>query len=313
MKNTTGSQDNIFTAIGNTPLVKLQRVMPADCADIYVKLEYYNPTGSYKDRMALAIIEEAEKRGDLKKGMTVAECTGGSTGTSLAFVCSVKGYRFRVVSSDAFAKEKLQSMRLFGAELEIVKSENGKITPGLIPDMIKRTEEIHAEGNVYLTRQFENKDAFTGYFSIGKEIIEQLDKPVDVFCGAVGTAGMIMGVSAALKKNNPLTRIIALEPASAPLISKGIKGMHKVDGIGVGFLPPMLEKTVYDEVRTIKEEDARNMAKRLAAEEGIFAGTSSGLNLAAAIEIAKELGPDHTVVTVACDSGMKYLAGGLFD
>jgi len=313
MKNTTGSQDNIFRAIGNTPLVKLQRVMPADCADIYVKLEYYNPTGSYKDRMALAIIEEAEKRGDLKKGMTVAECTGGSTGTSLAFVCSVKGYRFRVVSSDAFAKEKLQSMRLFGAELEIVKSENGKITPGLIPDMIKRTEEIHAEGNVYLTRQFENKDAFTGYFSIGKEIIEQLDKPVDVFCGAVGTAGMIMGVSAALKKNNPLTRIIALEPASAPLISKGIKGEHKVDGIGVGFFPPMLEKTVYDEVRIIKEEDARNMAKRLASEEGIFAGTSSGLNLAAAIEIAKELGPDHTVVTVACDSGMKYLAGGLFD
>jgi cysteine synthase A len=313
MKNTTGSQHNIFTAIGNTPLVKLQRVMPADCADIYIKLEYYNPTGSYKDRMALAIIEEAEKRGDLKKGMTVAECTGGSTGTSLAFVCSVKGYRFRVVSSDAFAKEKLQSMRLFGAELEIVKSENGKITPGLIPDMIKRTEEIHAEGNVYLTRQFENKDAFTGYLSIGKEIIEQLDKSVDVFCGAIGTAGMIMGVSAALKKKNPLTRIIALEPASAPLISKGIKGTHKVDGIGVGFFPPMLEKTVYDEVRTIKEEDARNMAKRLAAEEGIFAGTSSGLNLAAAIEIAKELGPDHTVVTVACDSGMKYLAGGLFD
>jgi len=313
MVNSSRPGNHIFGAIGNTPLVRLQNIVPAGCASIYIKLEYYNPTGSYKDRMALAIIEEAEKRGTLKKGMTVVECTGGSTGTSLAFICSVKGYRFRVVSSDAFAREKLQAMQLFGAELELVLSQEGKITPDLIPAMIKRTQEINAEGNVYLTNQFANKDAVKGYRALGNEIIGQVGGQVSVFCGAVGTAGMIMGVSAVLKEKDPTTRIIALEPASAPLLSAGVKGTHKIDGIGVGFVPPLLEKTAYDEIRTVDEAEARAMAKRLAAEEGIFAGTSSGLNVAAAIKIAKELGTGHNVVTVACDSGMKYLAGGLFD
>jgi len=313
MINSSIPGDGIFSAVGNTPLVRLQKIVPAGCASVYIKLEYYNPTGSYKDRMALAIIEEAEKRGTLKKGMVVVECTGGSTGTSLAFICSVKGYRFRVVSSDAFAREKLQTMRLFGAELELVFSEEGKITPDLIPAMIKRTQEINAEGNVYLTNQFNNKDAIKGYRVMGNEIISQVGGPVDAFCGAVGTAGMIMGVSAALKEENPATKIIALEPGSAPLISQDIKGTHKIDGIGVGFVPPLLEKAAYDEIRTVAEADARAMAKRLAAEEGIFAGTSSGLNVVAAIQIAKELGTGCNVVTVACDSGMKYLAGGLFE
>jgi len=303
---------DISKAIGNTPLVRLKNIVPDNCASVYVKLEYYNPTGSYKDRMALAIIEEAEKRGALKSGMSVVECTGGSTGTSLAFVCSVKGYRFKVVSSDAFAKEKLQSMRVFGAELEIFPSENGKITPDLIPRMIKRAEEISLQEGAYLTKQFENRDAIKGYGNLGKEILEQIDAPIDAFCGAVGTAGMLMGVSIQLKNANPATRIIALEPASAPLLSKGTKGSHKVDGIGVGFIPPLLSKDAYDEVMAIEEADARNMAKQLAAEEGIFAGTSTGLNVCAAIGIGKALGPGHTVVTVACDSGMKYLAGGLF-
>ncbi|MEO5683292.1 MAG: cysteine synthase family protein [Chitinophagaceae bacterium] len=307
------SNQNIFSAVGNTPLVKLQHIVPADCAAVYVKLEYFNPTGSYKDRMALAIIEEAEKRGTLKKGMTVVECTGGSTGTSLAFVCSVKGYPFRVVSSDAFAKEKLQSMQLFGARLELVPSEGGMITPDLIPRMMKRAEDIGVEGNTYLTKQFQNKDALEGYRIMAQEIVHQLGGRVDVFCGAVGTAGMLMGVSSILKKTDTATRIIVLEPASAPLIAEGIKGLHKVEGTAVGFVPPLLDKTAYDDVRTVPEEEARCMAKRLAAEEGIFAGTSTGLNVTAAIKIAQELGPGHTVVTVACDSGMKYLASGLFD
>lgn len=306
-------QHNILRAIGNTPLVKLQHIVPPDCADIYVKLEYYNPTGSYKDRMALAIIEEAEKRGTLKPGMQVVECTGGSTGTSLAFVCSVKGYRFRVVSSDAFAKEKLQSMRLFGAELELFASDNGKITPDLIPRMIERAKEIGEQEGGYLTKQFENRDALEGYRVMGKEIIQQLDQPIDVFCAAVGTAGMLTGVSMELKETNAGTKVIALEPASAPLISQGVKGAHKVDGIGVGFVPLLLSEENYDDVMAIDEAEAREMAKLLAAKEGIFAGTSSGLNVCAAIEIGKKLGPGHTVVTVACDSGMKYLAGGLFD
>ncbi|MDN3581150.1 PLP-dependent cysteine synthase family protein [Mucilaginibacter flavus] len=304
---------DISNAIGNTPLVKLKNIVPENCASIYVKLEYYNPTGSYKDRMALAIIEEAEKRGALKPGMAVVECTGGSTGTSLAFVCSVKGYKFKVVSSDAFAKEKLQSMRLFGADLELFPSENGKITPNLIPRMIERAREISQQEGAYLTRQFENRDALEGYRVMGREILNQLDGPVNVFCAAVGTAGMITGVSLALREANPATKVIALEPASAPLISLGTKGSHKVDGIGVGFVPPLLNKNNYTDVMAIDEADARSMAKLLAAKEGIFAGTSSGMNVCAAIKIGKVLGPGHTIVTVACDSGMKYLAGGLFD
>lgn len=313
MNNNPYLTDNITNTVGNTPLIKLKKIVPADCAAIYVKLEYFNPTGSYKDRMALAIIEEAEKRGELKQGMTVVESTAGGTGTALALICSAKGYRFKAVSSDAFAKEKLQSMRLFGAEVELVPSEEGKITPDLVPRMIARAQEIAAQPDAYWTKQFENKDAIEGYMAMGKEILNQLNAPIDVFCGGVGTAGMITGVSIELKKANPQTRVVVLEPASAPLISKGIKGNHKVDGIAPGFIPPLLDKKNYDEVRAIEESEARNMARLLAAEEGIFAGLSSGLNVVAAIQLGKELGPGHVVVTVACDSGMKYLASGLFD
>ncbi|MEO7988376.1 MAG: cysteine synthase family protein [Chryseolinea sp.] len=305
--------NNILDAIGNTPLVKLKKIVPENSASVYVKLEYFNPTGSYKDRMALAIIEGAEKRGALKHGMTVVECTGGSTGTSMAFVCAIKNYAFRVVSSDAFAKEKLMSMRLFGANLELVQSEGGMITPNLIPKMIERAKEITTETNGYWTMQFENKDAFEGYKKLGYEITEQLNSPVDLFCAGVGTAGMFMGVAQALRSKNKQTKLVALEPASAPLLSKGIKGSHKVEGIATGIVPPLLDKAYYDSVEAIEESDARIMAKRLAAEEGILAGTSSGLNVAAAIKLAKELGPGHNIVTVACDSGMKYFASGLFN
>ena len=303
----------VLDVIGNTPLVQLKKIVPPGSAEIYIKLEYFNPTGSYKDRMALAIVEEAEKRGTLKPGMKVLECTGGSTGTSLAFICSVKGYPFHVISSDAFAKEKLQSMRLFGADLELVASEGGRITPDLIPKMIKRAEELNAQGNVYWTRQFENEDALAGYKIMGGEILSQISGPVHTFCAAAGTSGMFSGVSRRLKDANPNTRSVVLEPASAPLLSQGIKGSHRIDGVGVGFIPPLLRKTDYDEVQTVEEADARMMARRLAKEEGIFAGTSTGLNVVAALQIAKEIGPFNAVVTVACDSGMKYLASGLFE
>jgi cysteine synthase len=308
------SQSNtILDAIGNTPLVKLKKVVPENAASVYVKLEYFNPTGSYKDRMALAIIEAAEKRGTLKPGMTVVECTGGSTGTSMAFVCAIKNYAFRVVSSDAFAKEKLISMRLFGANLELVESEGGMITPNLIPKMIERAKEITAETKGYWTMQFENKDALEGYKQLGYEIMEQLNSPVDLFCAGVGTAGMFMGVAQALRSKNEQTKLVVLEPASAPLLSKGIKGSHTVEGIATGMIPPLLEKAYYDSVEAIEESEARSMAKRLAAEEGILVGTSSGLNVVAAIKLAKELGSGHNIVTVACDSGMKYFASGLFN
>lgn len=303
----------ITSAIGNTPLIKLRHIVPAECADIYVKLEYVNPTGSYKDRMALAMIEEAEQRGTLRPGMTVIECTAGNTGTSLAFVCGAKGYRFQAISSDAFAKEKLQAMRVFGAEVALLSNEGKGITPDLIPRMISHVQQLSLQEGFYWTRQFENTDALEGFREMGTEILRQLAQPVDVFCAAVGTAGMLAGVSQELKRANPATSVVVLEPASAALLSQGTPGSHKVDGIGVGFVPPLLAKASYDAVRAVAEPDARRTAKLLASEEGILAGTSTGLNVAAAIALGKELGPGRVVVTVACDSGLKYLSSGLFD
>jgi cysteine synthase A len=304
---------SLTEAVGHTPVVKLRCVVPENSADVFVKLESFNPTGSYKDRMALAMIEEAEKRGDLKPGMTVVEYTGGSTGSSLAFICAARGYRFRVVSSDAFATEKLRTMLAFGGELDIVKSENGQITPDLIPKMIERAKELAAEEATYATDQFNNVDSLLGYAAIGRELLEQLDTPIDAFCGAVGTAGMVMGVASVLKRARPETRVVVFEPASSAVISTGRAGSHRVEGIGVGFVPPLLDATLFDEARAVAEAEGREMARRLAKEEGIFAGTSSGLNVAGALQLARELGAGRTVVTVACDSGLKYLSGDLYD
>ena len=302
---------NILKTIGNTPLVKLSKIVPPHCADIYVKLEYFNPTGSYKDRMALAIVEEAEKRGDIKNGTAIVEYTGGSTGTSLAFICAVKGHRFKAITSDAFAKEKIQTIQLFGAELEIIPSVGGKITPDLFVRMEERVLQLQKEG-AYWTEQFENKDAIIGYSKMGKEIIDQLNRPITVFCAGVGTAGMMTGVGSELRKANGAIRIVALEPDGSPFLTKGEKGSHRVEGIGTGRIPPLLKKEAYDEAMAIDESKARETARLMASQEGIFAGTSSGLNVSAAIEIGKKLGPGHTIVTIACDSGMKYLAGDLY-
>ncbi len=299
-------------AVGRTPLVKIGKILPPDHADVFVKLEALNPTGSYKDRMALAMIEEAEKRGELRPGMTVVEYTGGSTGSSLAFVCAAKGYTLKIVSSDAFAAEKLATMRAFGAELELIPSTGGQITPDLVPRMMERAKELAAEDDTYATDQFNNYDSLVGYRGIGRELLDQLDRPIDVFCGAVGTAGMLMGVSGVLRGARSETRIVAFEPASSAVISTGEAGAHHVEGIGVGFVPPLLDCALYDEARGIDEQDGRAMARRLAREEGIFAGTSSGLNVTGAVRLARELGPGKTVVTVACDSGLKYLAGDLY-
>jgi cysteine synthase A len=304
--------NNILHAIGNTPLVKLNHIPDQAGAAVYVKLEYFNPTASYKDRMALSVIEEAEKRNDLKPGMTVIENTAGSTGTSLAFVCAAKRYRFKAISSDAFSKEKLRAIQLFGAELELIENGNAGITADLIPRMIAHVREMSKQDGFYWTKQFENPDVLTGYSKMGCEIIAQIGKPIHTFCAAVGTAGMFVGVSKELKKSNSETRIIALEPASAPLLTKGVKGTHNVEGIAPGFVPPFLQHLRYDEAKAIEEHEARLMAKRLVKEEGIFAGLSTGLNIAAAVEMAKALSPYDVVVTVACDSGLKYLSTGLY-
>lgn len=307
------NQPAMLRAIGNTPLIALQKIPQAHSAEILVKLEYYNPTGSYKDRMALAMIAEAEARGDLRPGMTVVEYTGGSTGSSLAFICAVKGYRLKIVTSDVFAREKLQTMRAFGADLTLVPGVNQQVTPDLTPRMIEKAREIASQVGTYFTDQLNNPDVVKGYEPMGEEILAQVDGPIHAFCGGVGTAGMLMGVARVLRRNGSMVKVIALEPAESPLLTKGTTGDHDVEGIGIGLYPPLLDKTLYDEALAIEEEEAREMARRLAREEGIFAGTSTGLNVAGALRLARELGPGQRVVTVAVDTGLKYLAGDLFN
>jgi cysteine synthase len=307
-----GVRNSVLEAIGNTPVVKLRKVVTREMADVVVKLEYYNPTGSYKDRMALAMIEGAEERGSLRPGMRVVEYTGGSTGSSLALVCAIKGYAFVPVSSDGFAREKLQTMRLFGADLRIIPSENGKLTPELFRTMIDTAKKLGEEPGSYYTDQFNNADAIQGYMGIGNELFEQAGPEIAAFCGGVGTAGMLMGVSRALKSRGAKTKMVALEPSSSPVLTMGKGGPHRVEGIAAGFRPPHLKDGQFDEVRTVDEQEARAMARRLAKEEGIFAGTSSGLNVVAALQLAREIGPGKIVATVAVDSGLKYLAGDLY-
>ena len=303
--------DSVLHAIGHTPLVRLKRLAPRGSAEIVVKLEYFNPTGSYKDRMALAMIEGAEKRGALKPGMRVVEYTGGSTGSSLAMVCAMKGYDFHPLASDAFSAEKLDTMRAFGADLELMPSDGGKVTPALFDRFKARIKELTKDPNTFWTDQFNNGDAIEGYAGIGRELAEQIGT-VDVFVGMVGTAGMLVGVSRALKHAGQATRIVALEPSTSPFLTTGKGGAHRVEGTAAGFWPPHLAKDTYDEVRVIDENAGRAMAKRAAKEEGVFAGTSTGMNLAAALELARELGPGKVVATVACDTGLKYLAGDLY-
>lgn len=305
-------RESVLQAIGNTPVVRLRKLVSPDMADVLVKLEYYNPTGSYKDRMALSMIEGAEARGDLRPGMRVVEWTGGSTGSSLAMVCAIKGYKFTPISSDGFSAEKLQTMKLFGADLEIFPSESGRLTPDLYLKMKARAEELAREPGVFYANQFNNEDAVRGYMEIGRELMEQVGNGLAAYCGGVGTGGMIVGVSRALKAAGCKARIVALEPASSPAISTGTGGAHRVEGIGAGFRPPHLQDGRFDEVRSVDEAAAREMARRLAREEGIFAGTSSGLNVVAALQLARELGTGKTVATVAVDSGFKYLAGDLY-
>jgi cysteine synthase len=304
---------NILKIIGNTPIVKLRQIVPDGCGEIYVKLEAYNPTGSKKDRMALSMILGAEKKGLLKKGMTVVEYSGGSTGAGLAFVCSIKGYNFRLVTADVFGKEKIDLMRSLGANLEIIKSSDGKINKELITEMIKKADEISNEPNTFFTNQLNNHDVIKGFIPLGEEILSQLNGKVDAVCDTVGTAGTLMGIAKAFKKAKSNCKVIAVEPSSSPILSKGIKGSHNVEGVGLGFVPNIYDASLVDRVIDIDESKARKTCKDLARKEGIFCGTSSGMNVAAAIQISKELGPLSRVVTVACDTGLKYLSEGLFD
>ena len=298
---------DVLQAIGNTTLVRLRKVAPGNGATLLAKLEWENPTGSMKDRMALAVISQAEADGRLKPGDTVIEYTGGSTGASLALVCAARGYRIRIVSSDAFSREKLDQMAALGAEITLVPSEGGRTTKKLILDMIDTARRMSQEPRTYWTDQLNNRDSIAGYYPMGEEIWNQTAGKIDAFVHSVGTAASSRGVATVLKQHNPGVRMAVVEPAESAVLGGGEPGPHKIEGIGIGYLPPLWEPSLVDEIVPIGTEDAKEMARRLAREEGIFAGTSSGANVIAALQVAERLGPGATVVTVMVDSGLKYL------
>lgn len=303
---------DILKAIGSTSLVQLHKVVPSGCADIFVKLEWENPTGSVKDRMAQAVVSRAENDGRLTPGDTVVEYTGGSTGTSLALVCAIKGYRLRIVTSDAFSREKLDHMAALGAELTLVPSEGGRTTKKLIVDMIEVARELSREPHTYWTDQLNNHDSIEGYAPLGEEIWSQTKGEIDAFVHCVGTAASSRGVATVLKRRKPSTRIVAVEPAESSVLLGGQAGPHKIEGVGIGFTPPLWEPTLVDEILAVGTEDAKEMARRLAREEALFAGTSSGANVVAAIQVAERLGPGAKVVTLMADSGLKYLSTDVY-
>jgi cysteine synthase len=303
---------NVLESIGNTTLAELSRLVPSPSARISAKLEWENPTGSLKDRMAYAVISRAEADGRLKPGDTVIEYTGGSTGTSLALVCAAKGYPIHIVSSDAFSREKLDHMAALGAELTLVPSEGGLTTRRLILDMIEVARRLSREPHTYWTDQLNNLDSVAGYHPLGEEIWRQTDGAVDAFVHSVGTGASLRGVATALKAHNPDIRIVAVEPAESSVLRGGTPGPHKIEGVGIGYTPPLWEPSLVDEIVAVGTAEAKDMTRRLAQEEALFAGTSSGANVVAALQVAGRLGTGATVVTLMADSGLKYLSTDVY-
>ena len=303
--------DTVLSTIGNTALVRLRRLVPENGAELWVKLEYLNPTGSMKDRMALSMIEGAEGDGLIEPGTTIVEYTGGSTGPALALVCRAKGYVARIVIADCFSQERLQLMRALGAELEVIPAVEGpgRVTAQDIENMVERAGQLAQEPGAYATDQFNNPYVIPGHRdNLGREIWEQTDGRVTAFCHGIGTAGSLMGVSDALKSRNAEVRIVGLEPAGSAAISGGPRGSFAMQG-WTGIVPPHWDASRVDDLWTIEDGEALEMTRRLAEEEGIFAGISAGANLIGAVRLADELGPDAVVVTLAVDSGFKYMTG----
>lgn len=311
MGTSVGGPVGALAAIGDTPIVRLGRLVEPGMAEVWVKLEGANPTGSYKDRMALAMIEGAERSGRLRPGQPVVEYTGGSTGSSLAFVCAIKGYPLRIVSATCFAPEKIRTMRAFGAEVELIDSPEG-VTPTTIPRMQARAREIVAETGGYPTDQFNNTDMVDGYLALGHELADQLGDRIDAVAIYVGTAGCFLGTTRALRERLPAIRRVAVEPAESPVLGGGTPGTHRIEGGGVGFVPPQLGPGDLDEVIAISTAQAVATARRAAQSDGVWGGPSTGANLAAALELARRLGPEARIATVQVDSGLKYLAGEVY-
>lgn len=303
---------HILDAIGNTTMVRLRRVVPPGCAQVLVKLEWKNPTGSMKDRMASAVISRAEDDGRLRPGYTVIEYTGGSTGVALALVCAAKGYPMRIVTSDAASQEKRDHMAALGAELVLVPTEGGRTTKALILSMIAKARELSSQPRTYWIDQLNNVDTIAGYHTLGDEIREQTKGGVNAFVHCVGTGASSRGIATTLKRHDSGIRTVAVEPAESSVLSGRPPGPHNIEGVGIGYLPPLWDPALFDDVIPITTEDAKAMARRLAREEGLLAGTSSGANVLAALQIAPRLGPSATVVTLMADSGLKYLSTDVF-
>lgn len=298
--------------IGQTSLVELSGVRPEGCARILLKNEAENPTGSMKDRMALAMIEAAEVDGRLKPGGHVVEYTGGSTGVSLAMICAAKGYTLSIVTSDAFSLEKRNHMAALGADLTIIPSDNGRMDEALTRNMVEAARVITEETGGFWTNQLANADQISAYHQMGNEIWAQTGGTLDAFVAMTGTAACIRGNSEALHRHNAAIHCVAVEPAESPVFSIGRTGAHKIEGTGAGFVVPLWDETLVDEIATVSTEGAIAMCRKLAASEGIFGGTSTGGNVATAIRIGMKLGPDATIVTIMCDSGVKYLSTAVY-
>ena len=285
----------------------LRKIVPGNASRILLKLESENPTGSMKDRMALAMIEAAEADGRLKAGRSVVEYTGGSTGVSLSLVCAVKTIPLYIVSSDAFTREKLDHMRILGAKLQLVPSVGGGMTEKLTRDMIEAARIIAEKTGAFWTDQLKNTDQLSAYHKMAEEIWKQTEGKIDGFVQSVGTAASVRGIAEGLRRHNKKVRIVAVEPAESPVLSGGKPGAHKIDGVGAGFVVPLWREDIADQMERVSTGEAVDMAFRLAREEGLFAGTSTGANVIAALRLAEQLGSGATIVTVMCDTGMKYL------
>lgn len=299
---------SVLELIGNTPLVPLRRVVAEGCARVLVKLESMNATGSMKDRAALAIVQRAAESGRLEPGGTIVECTSGSTGTSLASVAVALGYHCLLVSSDAFSDEKLAHMQALGAKLEIVRSNNKQITAELVKSMIEMSRQLSLKQHHFWADQFNNADVLTGYQGLADEIWRQTGGRVNAFVQAVGTGGSLRGTAEGLLRHDSNIRIVAVEPAESPVLSGGPPGKNRIEGIGMGYIVPHWRADIVNEIETVTAADAMAMARRLAREEGLFGGGSSGANVVAALRLAERLGTNATVVTLMVDTGIKYLS-----
>ncbi|MEM7124238.1 MAG: cysteine synthase family protein [Pseudomonadota bacterium] len=302
----------VLRCIGNTSMLELTRIVPEDCARILLKIECENPTGSMKDRMALAMIEAGERAGRLRPGSRLVEYTGGSTGVSLALICAARGYPLDIVTSDAFSGEKRDHMAALGAELTIIRSDAGGMNEALTRAMIDAAREIANRTGAYWTDQLNNAGQLPAYHVMGDEIWDQTGGRIDAFVQSTGTSASLRGNGEALRSHKPDILLVAVEAEESAVLSGGPPGVHKIEGVGPGFVPALWRPALVDHITTVSTADAMAMARRLARTEALFAGTSTGANVAAAIDLGRHLGPDATVVTVMCDSGMKYLSMPLY-